>query len=114
MKQTEKVRCTKNLLTYMKKKHLETKFLKFLLERQKQLEEDGDVNVPLPEDEEGLPRVRKTLRMKPIDVPIEEEEDEDDIEDEVFTDEEILERLTLKYKILKNEYEDKLRNRKRR
>jgi len=98
----------------MKKKHLETKFLKFLLERQKQLEEDGDVNVPLPEDEEGLPRVRKTLRMKPIDVPIEEEEDEDDIEDEVFTDEEILERLTLKYKILKNEYENKLRNRKRR
>jgi hypothetical protein len=102
----------------MKKKHLETKFLKFLLERQKQLEEgeDGDVNVPLPEDEEGLPRVRKTLRMKPIDVPIEEEEDEEDIdiEDEVFTDEEILERLTLKYKILKNEYEDKLRNRKRR
>ena len=102
----------------MKKKHLETKFLKFLLERQKQLEEgeDGDVNVPLPEDEEGLPRVRKTLRMKPIDVPIEEEEDEEDIdiEDEVFTDEEILERLTLKYKILKNEYENKLRNRKRR
>jgi hypothetical protein len=100
----------------MKKKHLETKFLKFLLERQKQLKEDGDVNVPLPEDEEGLPRVRKTLRMKPIDVPIEEEEDEEDIdiEDEVFSDEEILERLTLKYKILKNEYEDKLRNRKRR
>ena len=102
----------------MKKKYLETKFLKFLLERQKQLEEgeDGDVNVPLPEDEEGLPRVRKTLRMKPIDVPIEEEEDEEDIdiEDEVFTDEEILERLTLKYKILKNEYENKLRNRKRR
>ena len=102
-----------------KKKHLETKFLKFLLERQKQLEEgeDGDVNVPLPDDGEDLPPVRKTLRMKPKEVPLGEEEDEEDdldIEDNSSTDEEILERLTLKYKILKNEYEDKIRNRKRR
>jgi hypothetical protein len=104
-----------------KKKHLETKFLKFLLERQKQMEdeEDGDINIPLPEDGEDLPPVRKTLRMKPIDVPIEEEEDEEngedlDIEEDGSSDEEILERLTLKYKILKNEYENKLRNRKRR
>lgn len=102
-----------------KKKHLETKFLKFLLERQKQLEEDedGDVNVPLPNDDEDLPPVRKTLSMKPKKVPIEEDEidgDDLDIEDEGSTDEEILERLTLKYKILKNEYENKLRNRKRR
>ena len=101
-----------------KKKHLETKFLKFLLERQKQIEdeEDGDINIPLPEDGEDLPPVRKTLRMKPIDIPIEEEEDEDDldIEEDGSSDEEILERLTLKYKILKNEYEDKFRNRKRR
>ena len=72
------------------------------------------MNVPLTDDGEDLPPVRKTLKMNPIDVPIEVEEDEDDIEDKVFTDEEILERLTLKYKILKNEYEDKLRNRKRR
>ena len=104
-----------------KKKHLETKFLKFLLERQKQMEdeEDGDINIPLPEDGEDLPPVKKTLRMKPIDVPIEEEEDEEDgedldIEEDGSSDEEILERLTLKYKILKNEYENKLRNRKRR
>ena len=106
-----------------KKKHLETKFLKFLLERQKQLEEDenGDVNVPLPNDDEDLPPVRKTLRMKPMEVQMEEEDEEDeiygddlDIEEDGSTDEEILERLTLKYKILKNEYENKLRNRKRR
>ena len=106
-----------------KKKHLETKFLKFLLERQKQLEEDedGDVSVPLPNDDEDIPPVRKTLRMKPIEVQMEEEDEEDeiygddlDIEEDGSTDEEILERLTLKYKILKNEYENKLRNRKRR
>jgi hypothetical protein len=103
-----------------KKKHLETKFLKFLLERQKQLE-DGDVNVPLTDDGEDLPPVRKTLRMKPMEVQMEEEEEEDeidgddlDIEDECSNDEEILEKLTLKYKKIKNEYENKLRNRKRR
>jgi hypothetical protein len=81
-----------------KKKHLDTKFLEFLLERQKQLEEEEEVDVPVPG--EDLPK----------DVHIDEEEEEDlEIEDE-GTDEEILERLTLQYKILKNEYENIIRN----
>lgn len=87
-----------------KKKHLDTKFLEFLLERQKQQEEDED-DVPVPGEGED----------QPIKVQIEDEDDEEDLEiEEEGTDEEILERLTLKYKILKHEYENKLRNRKRR
>ena len=86
-----------------KKKHLDTKFLEFLLERQKQMEEEEEVEVP--DEEKDLP----------TKVQIEEEDEEEDLEiEDEGTDEEILERLTLKYKILKHEYENKLRNRKRR
>ena len=86
-----------------KKKHLDTKFLEFLLERQKQLEEEEEVDVPVPG--EDLP--------KNAQIEVEDDEEDLEIEDE-GTDEEILERLTLKYKILKNEYENIIRNWKRR
>jgi len=84
-----------------KKKHLDTKFLEFLLERQKQMEEDEDIAVPLPDEGKDLPK----------NAQIEDEDDEEDLEiEDEGTDEEILERLTLQYKILKNEYENIIRN----
>ena len=98
-----------------KKKHLETKFIQFLLERHKELEEDDDIDVPLSEDEdEDLLQFRKNKSLKPIDLPIEEEEDEEDKGDEEPTDDEILEKLMVEYRKLKKQYESKLQNRKRR
>lgn len=103
-----------------KKQHLQTKFLNFLLERQKQLEndEEGDVNVPLPNDDGDLPQTKKNLRMKPIEIPfIEEDEEENDeeeieVETETGTDDEILEKLLIQYRKLKKEYDNKLHYRK--
>jgi hypothetical protein len=106
----------------MKKQHLQTKFLNFLLERQKQIEndgEEGDVNIPLPDDED-LPQTKKNLKMKPIEIPfIEEDEEENDDEDievetETGSDDEILEKLLIQYRKLKKEYDNKLHQRKRR
>jgi hypothetical protein len=106
-----------------KKQHLQTKFLNFLLERQKQIEndgEEGDVNIPLPDDGEDLPPMKKNLRLKPIEIPFieedeEESEDEDtEVETETGSDDEILERLLIQYRKLKKEYDNKLHQRKRR
>ncbi len=79
-----------------KKKHLETDFLKFLLEQQSQ---------PQKEEEELI-----------VEEPIEEEDEVSDTEEEepIEDDEKLIEKLTLKYKNLKREYDNQLFNRKRR
>ena len=79
-----------------KKKHLETEFLRFLLEKQKQLKNEDEIEEPI----EGEPIE---------DDQVSEMEDDEPIED----DERIIEKLTLKYKKLKREYENQLFHRKR-
>lgn len=78
----------------MKKKHIHTRFINYLLEKHKEeLEEEGLQQ--LPEDEE----VEET--------PIDEEPPQDDEEDD-----EVIEKLLTEYRKTKREYEN-LRNRKR-
>lgn len=97
----------------MKKRHLETKFLKFLLERYKDLEdEEGDIDTPLP-DEEDKPKINSKRPIKLIDIPIEEEEeDEENGEDE--DDDIIIEKLLNEYRKIKKQYESKIHDKRKR
>ena len=92
MNETSPFHQKNNHLYMKKKKHLETEFLKFLLEQQSQNEEEPIVEEPIEDDE------------------VSETEEEEPIED----DEKLIEKLTLKYKNLKREYDNQLFNRKRR
>ena len=86
----------------MKKRHLETKFLKFLIERYKDLEEEeSDFDILEPE-EAGEPPLKK-----PISIPIMGNEDEED-------DDMIIDKLLTEYRKIKKQYESKIHNKRKR
>ena len=89
----------------MKKRHLETKFLKFLIERYKDLEEEENDFDILELEEEG-----ESPLKKPISIPIvgngeEEEEEDDDM---------IIDKLLTEYRKIKKQYESKIHNKRKR
>ena len=95
----------------MKKRHLETKFLKFLLERYKDLE-DGDIDTPQTKEDDE-PKLNSKIPIKLIDIPIEEEEgDEENGEEE--NDDIIIEKLLNEYRKIKKQYESKIHDKRKR
>jgi len=83
----------------MKKKHLETKFLRFLIERYKDLEDDNEETLS---DE-----IDKSINS--IDIS----EDDDDEEEENRNDDIIIDKLLTEYRKIKKQYESKLHNKKK-
>ena len=83
------------------KKHLQTEFLKFLIEKHSQ-EPDEDIETPLPDDEEEDFQVKKKVPLKQIDI----EEDEDGESQDEQEDDEIIEKLLNEYKKIKKQYEN--------
>jgi len=100
----------------MKKKrnHLQTKFVKFLIEKYEN--DDPFYEIPSEEDEEKeLKKKKKSVELIPIDYEEVGEEDSEENYDECDNDEtdddEVIEKLLNEYSKLKKQYENKLRPR---
>ena len=86
------------------RKHLQTDFIKFILEKYSQGQElPDDDEVETPDDETTEPQLSKKNSIKRL-VEFEDEPSEDDDEK---TDDEIIDELLNEYKRLKRKYESK-------
>jgi len=99
-----------------KRNHLQTKFMKFLIE--KHTKDDPYYDIPSPEEDEEreLKKKKKTPKLIPIDYEeVEEEDDEendDEYDEERAEDDEVIEKLLNEYRNLKKKHESKLHQRK--
>lgn len=88
----------------MKKKHLETKFLRFLIERYKDSEDDeSEIDTPLSDE------IDEPINL--IDIPI--KEDEEDQENQNEDDDIIIDKLLTEYRKIKKQYESKIHNKRK-
>lgn len=94
------------------RKHLQTDFIKFILEKYSQGQElPDDDEVEMPDDETTEPHLRKKNSIKRL-VEFEDEPSDDDDEK---TDDEIIDELLNEYKRLKRKNESyRLHNRRKR
>jgi hypothetical protein len=93
------------------RKHLQTDFIKFIMEKYSQSQElPDDDEVETPDDEATEPHLRKNNSIKRL-VEFEDEPSDDDEK----TDDEIIDELLNEYKRLKRKNESyKLHNRRKR
>ncbi len=91
--------------TNMKRKHVQTDFIKFIVEKYSKEPEEGDDmenedEIEMPDDEEGQSPHRK---RKPK--LVNEFDDEEETDDEKTVDDELIDELLNEYKRLKKKYE---------
>lgn len=95
----------------MRRRKIQTDFIKFLLEKHSEDELEPDEEMILPEDgdeEDEVPFRKK--RFKPFDIPLRDDDEEfvdyDDEEDTGEDDDIIIEKLLKEYTKLKRQYEN--------
>lgn len=99
-----------------KRKHLQTDFIKFILEKYSKEGQDlPEDEIPNPDDESEDPELRKNRKiklLKELDDEVQGQDEEEPQSDE--EDDEIIDELLNEYKRLKRKYESsKFRKRKR-
>lgn len=99
-----------------KRKHLQTDFIKFILEKYSQEGQDlPEDETPIPDDESEDPELRKNRKiklLKELDDEVQGQDEEESQSDE--EDDEIIDELLNEYKRLKRKYEStKFRKRRR-
>ena len=99
-----------------KRKHLQTDFIKFILEKySKEGQEVPEDETPIPDDESENPELRKNRKiklLKELDDEVQGQDEEESQSDE--EDDEIIDELLNEYKRLKRKYESsKFRKRRR-
>lgn len=80
-----------------KRKYLETNFIRFIMEKYAQME-DNDEDIENPEEDYE----NEKMKMKPIPLPIDKDEEEGNVDDD-----EIIEKLLNEYKKIKAQYENR-------
>ncbi len=102
----------------MKRKHLQTDFIKFILEKYSKESQDLPENeILIPDDESEEPELRKNRKIKllnEIDDEVQsQEEDEEETQSE-GDEEEMIDELLNEYKKIKKKYEStKFRKRRK-
>lgn len=99
-----------------RRKHLQTDFIKFILEKYSQGGQDlPEDETPIPDDESEDPELRKnrkTKLLKELDDEVQSQDEEESQDEE--DDDEIIDELLNEYKRLKRKYEStKFRKRRR-
>jgi hypothetical protein len=101
----------------MKRKHLQTDFVKFILEKYSREGQDlpeGE-EIENPDDENEEPEFRKRKGIKKLNEFDDEDEIEEDDEESNEVDDELIDELLNEYKRLKKKYEsNKLSYRRKR
>ena len=97
-----------------KRKHLQTDFIKFILEKYSDEGQDlPEDEIPIPEDETEEPELRKNRKIKLLQ-EIDDEVQNDEDEEPQSEEDEMIDELLNEYKKIKKKYEStKFRKRRK-